>query len=523
MIFRSPYPDVAIPEMPLTPFVLRHAARLADKPALIDSFTGRMMTHGQFAGEVQRAAAGLAASGYRKGDVFGMLAPNCIEFAIAFHAVASIGGIVAPLNTGLTVEEATRQLRETGARALLTTPQLIERGREAASGAGVQEIIVFGEAPGAIPFASLLACDGPPPEVAIDPREDVVAILCSSGTTGLPKGTQLTHFVFVASACQFAGMGEIREEDILPGHLPMFHLFGLVISLVHGLSQGATSVVMPRFDLGEFLQVVQDHRVTRAYLVPPMVLALAKQPIVDRYDLSSLKTILCGAAPLGGDVARACAERLGCRIKQGYGMTEIGITHVSPDDIDPLRTGTVGPCVPNVEMKIVDVGTEDEVGCDRQGEIWTRGPATTKGYLNLPDATAALIDDDGWAHTGDIGFVDADGYLTVVDRLKELIKYKGLQVAPAELEAVLLAHPAVADAAVIPSPDDEAGEVPKAFVVLKEEATGEELMAFVAARVAPYKKVRRLEFVELIPKSPSGKILRRVLVERERAALLSHV
>jgi acyl-CoA synthetase (AMP-forming)/AMP-acid ligase II len=523
MIFRSPYPDIAIPETALTPFILRHAERLADKPALIDGPSGRTLTYGQLATDIERAAAGLAALGYQKGDVIAMLAPNSIEFVVAFHGVASIGGILAPINANLMVDEIARQLRETGARCLFTTPGLLERARDAANGTDIQEFITFGEAPGATAFATLLRCNKPLPQVAIDPRRDIVAILCSSGTTGLPKGAQLTHSCFVAGACQFAAMGEIREDDVLPGHLPLFHLFGLLVNASHGLAQGATSVLMPRFDLAEFLQVVQDFRVTRAYLVPPIVLALAKEPIVDRYDVSSLTAILCGGAPLGGEVARACAERLGCRVKQGYGMTESGITHVSPDEIDPRKIGTVGPCVPNVELKIVDIVTGQDLGPGQEGEIWTRGPATTKGYLNRPDATANLLDVEGWVHTGDVGSCDSGGYLTVVDRLKELIKYKAYQVAPGELEALLLTHPGVADVAVIRSPDEEAGEVPKAFVVLKSEATAEELMAFVASRVAPYKKVRRIEFVEQIPKSPSGKILRRILVERERAALLSPV
>jgi acyl-CoA synthetase (AMP-forming)/AMP-acid ligase II len=520
MIFRSPYPEIAIPETPLTPFVLRHAERLADKPALIDGPTGRIVTFGQFAESVRCAAAGLAARGYGKGDVFAFLAPNSIEFAIAFHAMASIGGIAAPINPSFTVEEIAHQMRDTGPYCLFTAPELLDRARQAALGADIREFIVFGEATGATAFASLLHCEGPVPVVAIDPRKDVVAILCSSGTTGLPKGVQVTHYNLVAGVCLIAATCPTDELDTLPGQLPFFHCFGLIVTVSLGLAQGARSVVMPRYDFPQFLRIAQDYRVTRAYLVPPMVLALAKHPMVDDYDLSALRSIVCGAAPLGEDLARACEARLGCRVKQLYGMTEIPPSHMAPDDLEPGQVGTVGPCCPNVECKIVDVLTGSELGPNEQGEICVRGPNATKGYRNQPDATAQLIDAEGWVHTGDIGSVDVDGYLTVVDRLKELIKYKAYQVAPAELEAILLAHPAVADAAVIPSPDDEAGEVPKAFVVLKTEATAEELMAFVAARVAPYKKVRRVEFVEQIPKSPSGKILRRVLVERERAAVL---
>jgi acyl-CoA synthetase (AMP-forming)/AMP-acid ligase II len=242
---------------------------------------------------------------------------------------------------------------------------------------------------------------------------------------------------------------------------------------------------------------------------------------VDDYDLSALKTIACAAAPLGRDVALACARRLDCRVKQLYGMTEVGATHIAPDDVDPAKLASVGPCAPNAECKVVDLLTGHEVGPGEDGELCVRTPAMMRGYLNRPETTAQTIDGDGWLHTGDIGHADADGYFYIVDPLKELIKYKGGQVAPAELEAILLAHPAVADVAVVPSPDEAAGEVPKAFVVARAETSADELMDFVATRVAPYKKVRRLEFVEQIPKSPSGKILRRLLVERERAAALN--
>jgi acyl-CoA synthetase (AMP-forming)/AMP-acid ligase II len=279
---------------------------------------------------------------------------------------------------------------------------------------------------------------------------------------------------------------------------------------------GSTTVTLPRFDLAQFLETLSKHRVTFAHVVPPIVLALSKQPLVDNFDLSSLRWILSGAAPLSADLAETCARRLRCRVLQGYGLTETSpTTHVNPPD-DRNRPGMVGLLVPNTECKIVDPGTGQTLGTGQDGELWMRGPQVMKGYLNNPQATSAVIDNDGFFHSGDIGFVDQDGYFRIVDRVKELIKYKGLQVAPAELEAVLLSHPAVADAAVVPMADEEAGEVPKAFVVTRGEVTDAELMVWVADRVAPYKKLRAVERLELIPKSPSGKILRRVLAERER-------
>jgi acyl-CoA synthetase (AMP-forming)/AMP-acid ligase II len=521
MTFRSPYPDVAIPEVSLPVFVMQRAQQLADKPALVDGPSGRTITYGQLAGAVKRAAAGLAARGFRKGDVFAIFSPNLPEYAIAFHAVASLGGINTTANPTYTADELAYQLNDSSAKHILTIPQFLDTARRAAEKAKAREIFVFGEAEGATPFASLLQSDGQAPEVRINPHEDLVVLPYSSGTTGLPKGVMLTHYNLVANICQLDAAGKhTTEQDTVMGVLPFFHIYGMVVVLNAVLYQGATVVTMPRFDLEQFLQIMQKHNVTFAYLVPPIVLALAKHPLVEKYDLSKLNMILSGAAPLGENVARACAERLGCLVAQGYGLTETSpVTHVNPKHPDKIKISSIGPCLPNTECKVVDPATNTALGPNQQGEIWIRGPQVMKGYLNQPEATARTIDAEGWLHTGDIGYADEDGYFYIVDRLKELIKYKGLQVAPAELEAVLLSHPAIADAAVIPIPDEEAGEVPKAFIVRKAETTAEEVMAFVAGRVAPYKKIRVVEFIEQIPKSPSGKILRRVLVERERGKL----
>ena len=281
------------------------------------------------------------------------------------------------------------------------------------------------------------------------------------------------------------------------------------------LWRGATLISSPKFELEPFLGLLQAHRVTRAFVVPPLVLALAREPVVDRYDLSSLHAIFCGAAPLDAALQTACARRLGCEVKQGYGLTEASpVTHATADERGATRPGTVGQLVPSTECRIVDPESGEDRGPYQDGEILIRGPQVMKGYLNNPEATAATIDAGGWLHTGDIGRAEEDGYFTIVDRLKELIKYKGFQVPPAELEAVLRTHPAVGDAAVIPIPDPECGEVPKAFVVLKGQVSCDALMAYVAERVAPYKKIRAVEVIDAIPKSPSGKILRRVLKQR---------
>jgi acyl-CoA synthetase (AMP-forming)/AMP-acid ligase II len=396
---------------------------------------------------------------------------------------------------------------------------MVEKAMEAARITGLETVFVFGEAAGAVPFESLRG-DGIVPEAQIVPGEDLLVLPYSSGTTGLPKGVMLTHTNLVANIAQTQVLETIEEAEVLIGILPFYHIYGMTVIMRMALRNGATIVTMPRFDLEHFLQLLQDYRVTTAYLVPPIILALAKHPLVDNYDLSHLKYITSGAAPLPEAVGVECRDRLGCTVKQGYGLTETSpVTHISPRSGNTPLTA-VGYCVANTQLRIADVDTGAPLSTGESGEIWIKGPQVMKGYHQNPEATAAMIDGDGWLHTGDVGYVDGEGYLYVIDRVKELIKFKGLQIAPAELEAVLLEHPDLADAAVIPIPDEEAGEVPKAFVVLKKgrELSAESIIEFAAERVAPYKRIRQLEFVDQIPKVPSGKILRRELVERERNA-----
>ncbi|HET7746985.1 MAG TPA: AMP-binding protein [Vicinamibacteria bacterium] len=520
MIHRSPYPDVAIPDVALTPWLLEAAERRGDFPALVDGPSGRTITSAGWARAVRRAAFGLHRRGLRKGDVVGIYSPNLPEYAVAFHAATLLGGVVTTANPLFTADELAQQLFDCRARLLVTVPPFLEKARAAAAKAGVEEVFVFGEAEGATPFAALLAEEGGLPAVRIDPANDVVALPYSSGTTGLPKGVMLTHRNLVANIEQCCALpGSLaREGDRVIGVLPFFHIYGLVVIMNAGLRVGATIVTLPRFEMEPFLETLQKYAVTYANVVPPIVLGLAKHPAVDKYRLG-LRVVFSGAAPLSEALARAASARLGCPVLQGYGLTETSpVTHVGPSEPDRQRPGAAGLPIPNTECKVVDLASGEALPAGQEGEICIRGPQVMKGYLGRPDATAAMIDGEGWLHTGDVGYADRDGYFYVVDRVKELIKYKGCQVPPAELEALLLTHPAVADAAVIPKPDEEAGEIPKAFVVLKGEATPEALMAYVAERVAPTKKIRALEVVEQIPRSASGKILRRVLVERERAS-----
>ena len=518
MSFRSPYPDVEIPEVALPTFVLENASQRGDKPALIDGPSGRTITYAQLAGGVERIAATLAERGFGKGDVFAIFSPNLPEYALAFHGIVRSGGTVTTINPLYTVDELALQLDHSDARYLLTIPQFLDRALEAAGRTNVKEVFVLGEADGATPFMELMGSTGPAPELDLDPREDLVVLPYSSGTTGLPKGVMLTHHNLVSNICQSLVPHPTAQDAVLIGVLPFFHIYGMTVIMNIALRVGATIVTMPRFDLEQFLQIIQDHKVTRAYLVPPIVLALAKHPVVDNFDISSVEVIMSGAAPLGPELAAAASARAGCLVMQGFGLTETSpVTHITPEEEGKNKPGSIGLLIPNTEAKVVDVENCTELGANGTGEIWIRGPQVMKGYLENPEATDATIDGDGFLHTGDIGYADDDGYFFIVDRLKELIKYKGFQVPPAELEALLLTHPAVADAAVIPVPDEAAGEIPKAYVVVKEEVSGDDIMAFVAEHVAPHKKVRLVEFVEEIPKSASGKILRRVLVDKERA------
>ena len=530
-IYRSPHPAIAIPDTPLATFVLARAAARGDRPALVDSTTGRTITYAQLPGLVDRAAASLARLGIGKGDVCAIFSPNTPEYAIAVLAIARLGAVLTTASPMCTRDDLVKQFADSRPRILFTSASVGATALEAwaifrlnmnfhleAEATGKVEatgVISFGPMEGATPFDELLAQPGTPPPVTINPN-DLVALPYSSGTTGLPKGVMLSHRNLVANILQVDSAGHLRDGDeTLVSFLPFFHIYGLVVIMLLGLRSGASIVVMPRFDLETYLDLVERHRATMLHVVPPIVLALAKTPSSRARDLASVRKLFSGAAPLGADVIRQCTARVGCFLQQGYGLTESSpATHTTPDDPANMKPGSIGAPVANTECRVVDPATREDVDPGQDGEIWIRGPQVMLGYLNCPDATRATVDDEGWLHTGDIGHADADGDFFIVDRLKELIKYKGMQIAPAELESLLLSHPAVADAAVVSQKDEAAGEIPRAFVVLKAPATAEELMLFVAQRVASYKKIRRLDFIDAIPKSPSGKILRRQLREK---------
>jgi acyl-CoA synthetase (AMP-forming)/AMP-acid ligase II len=372
-----------------------------------------------------------------------------------------------------------------------------------------ETIIVLGDAKGAVSLSSLLACPDPEPEVPRDP-EALAALPYSSGTTGLPKGVMLTHRSIVSNVSQITQALRTPESAVVLAFLPMFHIYGFTVVMLGTLAIGARLVTVPRFEPESFLKAIATYRVSRLAVVPPVMQFLAVHPLVAAHDLSSLERITCGAAPLSAALEQKVRERLGCTVLQGFGMTEsCGVVAVSPED--GIRSGASGLPLPGTQARIVDPETGIDVARGTPGELWFRGPQAFSGYLNQPAASAATITTDGWVRTGDIGHFDDDGYLYISDRLKELIKVKGFQVPPAELEALLLSHPAVADAAVIGRSDERAGEVPVAYVVPRGALDAQELKAWVAERVVAYKRLADVLTCEAIPKTPSGKILRRAL------------
>lgn len=481
-----------------------------DEPAIIDGATGRTLTAGQIMDQIRRLAGGLTERGVLPGGTVAILAPNMPEYPVVFHGVAYGGGTVTTINPTYTAPEIRHQLLDAGAVMLVTVPAFVETARAAAEGTSVKDVVIVG----AENCLSLDDVMGQPMEAQapVDLEEHVVVLPYSSGTTGRPKGVMLTHRNLVANVQQSGAVAGITPADTAIAFLPFFHIYGMTVLMNLFLQQRAKLVTMPRFDLELFLRLIQDHRATRLYIVPPVALALSKHPMVDQFDMSSVVEVFSGAAPLGPETEKTVGDRLGAKSVQGYGMTEMSpISHMTVGG--NVRHGSSGQAVPSTECRIVNPETLDDMAPGEEGELWVRGPQVMKGYLNNPDATAECLTEDGWLRTGDLAIIDEDGFMFIRDRLKELIKYKGFQVAPAEVEAALIGHAGVVDAAVTGKPDDEAGEAPVAFVVLAPgaEVSEADLVAHCEGCLAHYKHPVEYRFVESVPKSASGKILRREL------------
>ncbi len=534
MVLASRFPDVEVPDVPVPSYVLAASRELGDAPALVDGLSGETISHGQLVGYVDRFAAALHARGLGKGDVVAVFSPNTIWYPVVFHGIAAAGCVMSPVNSLYTPDEIAFQLKDAGAKLLVTVSPFLDRARPAMESAGVTDLVVLDGAEGADSLRDLLSTQAPSVSPEIDPGTDLVTLPYSSGTTGLPKGVMLTHRNLVANVAQTRPLIDLAPQgERIIAVLPFFHIYGLTVLMNQGLQWGGAVITLPRFDLEQFLRAIQDHQVTRAFVAPPILLALAKHPLVEQFDLSSLRSVTSGAAPLDESLALAVEARLrglagtgedGVTVAQGYGMTELSpVSHTTPErgrgpQGDPdVPKGSVGYAIPGTECRLVDPATGEDAAAGERGELWVRGPQVMAGYLNNEQATRDTLDGEGWLHTGDVAVVDELGRYTVVDRVKELIKYKGYQVAPAELEAVLIGHPGIADAAVIGVKDADSGEeLPKAFLV-RSPGSGiseDEVMAYMAEKVAPHKKIRIVEFIDQVPKSAAGKILRKELRTR---------
>ncbi|EDV24418.1 uncharacterized protein TRIADDRAFT_56199 [Trichoplax adhaerens] len=480
----------------------------------IDAATGRSYTYAQIKVLMKKFASALMRRGLKKGDVVAVYSPNIPEYPIVFFGTIAAGATVTTCNPLYTAKELAHQLELSGASHIFTVNLFAEKAKEAAALSHISNVYVLGSptGDGITSFQDLLADDGSYYVPAkINPREDVAVLPFSSGV-------MLTHYNIISNVSQAAmkPFFNVDTDDVILALLPWFHIYGMVTILFVGIRYGSKVVSMSRFEPKAFLECIQKNKITVAPIVPPIAVFLSKHPLVSQFDVSSLKDVISAAAPLGKETQSSLTSRLGVSVRQGFGMTELSpVATVSP--ANESVPGSAGILVANTKGKVVDIETGKALPARKSGELCFKGPQVMKGYLKNQAATDKTIDQDGWLHTGDIGYYDESGNYFIVDRLKELIKYKGFQVPPAELEELLLTHPKIADVAVIGIPDVDAGELPKAFIVKKsDDLIAEEVIQFVAGEVGPHKKLRGgVEFIEAIPKSASGKILRRQLKAQE--------
>ncbi|EED21683.1 phenylacetyl-CoA ligase, putative [Talaromyces stipitatus ATCC 10500] len=552
MPVKSPYPDFEIPDVDIWSFLFERKDRAFpdDKNLFVDADTQRSYTFAQLRETALSFGHGLKATwDWKKGDVLAIFSPNCVDTPAVMYGVAWTGGVISPANPTYTVEELAFQLGNSEAKALATQRPLLPIAREAAKKVGLPEdrIILIGDErdPSGVVkhFTSIRNISGTSRfrRPKIDPKKDVAYLVYSSGTTGLPKGVMLSHRNMVSNILQGKNTegrylswndNADGQGDRILAFLPFFHIYGLTTMIHFSLFTGLTVFVMPRFDIEKFCKHVQNYRITFVYVAPPVILLLGKHPIVDKYDLSSLRMMNSGAAPLTRELVEATSARIKVGIKQGYGLSETSpTTHTQAWEDWNKDIGSVGQLVPNMEAKYMTSPEDDsepqEVAAGEVGELWVRGPNVFLGYHKNQKATEGCLTADGWFRTGDVGYQDKDHKFYITDRVKELIKYKGFQVPPAELEGILVDSELIDDVAVIGVHSDEHGsEVPRAYVVRSavSKASGasdaeeaEKIVKWMHSKVAQHKRLRGgVRFVETIPKSVSGKILRRVLKEQAK-------
>lgn len=490
---KSAFPDVRIPDSSLSDFLFSGLEAKAEVTAFIEGAGGRSITYRELWRGAQSVAAQLAALGLKKGERVGVLAPNGIDYILAWQGAVLAGGVVTGINPSYTSEEVAYQVNDADVRFLFVSQNLLSQAPP------VEHLIPM---PMDLAEADFQA-------VEVDAARDLASVPFSSGTSGRPKGVMLTHRNLVAMLLQMESVLGNRPGDAVLAVLPFFHIFGMQVLMNHTIAKGLTAVIMPRFEMEKALALIQEHRVSHFFLVPPIVVGLAKHPAVSLYDLSSLRYIMSGAAPLDAGVQAAASDRLGVAVLQGYGMTETSLA-VSVMPQGSRHPGSSEMLLPGVQVQLRCPETGQLLPDHERGEIYVHGPNVMQGYLNHPEASLDCLR-DGWLRTGDIGYFDESGQLFVVDRVKELIKYNGFQVAPAEVEGVLLTHPKIIDCAVIGMPDAEAGEVPKAFVVSRQPVELAELQEYCRQHLCQHKQIRQLELIDAIPRSPAGKALRRLL------------
>jgi long-chain acyl-CoA synthetase len=507
--------------------IFESCSRFPHKTAIIDSSCdesscNRRITYALYAELVERLARGLVAVGLRPGEVLAIYLPNCWEFCAVYHAATLAGAIPTLLNPSYREREVRYQLENSSAALLITDGPLLQ-GINLAGLPNLRRVYTTRQsAAGAEPFASLLkpvSVGCPTPDKPSD--QTLAALPYSSGTTGLPKGVMLSHFNLVANVFQFIGphASEMSGDDVALCFLPLYHIYGLNVVLNPILTLGGTLLLMQRFIPSQLLSLIVDERVTMMPAVPPALNALCQAAEAGQFPKQHrLRWVKSGAAPLAPELGRRFTELTGVLLCQGYGMTEASpVTHVGYLEPELYKPESIGQPLAQTDCRVVNTSEaeESEVPAGEPGELVMRGPQFMMGYWKDPQATAAVLH-DGWFWSGDIVTRDPDDFYYVVDRRKEMIKYKGFPVAPAEVEALLLEHPAVRDCGVVAKPDLAAGEIPCAFVVLRggftaSETLDHEIRNFVADRLAHHKQPREVHFVEVIPRTPSGKILRREL------------
>ncbi|KAL8524299.1 hypothetical protein ACS0TY_014031 [Phlomoides rotata] len=519
---RKPIPLPSHQSLDVTTFISSRAHH--GKIAFIDAATGRRLTFADLWRAVDAVSASLAADfSIRKGHVILLLSPNSLNFPIVCLAVMSLGAIITTTNPLNTSGEIAKQIADSKPVLAFTIPELLPKLADS----NLPIVLLGSDTRNSNKLRIITTIEEmmrrEPSQSRVKERvnqDDTATLLYSSGTTGASKGVVSSHrnLIAMVQTVQSRFVSENGTETFICT-VPMFHIYGLVAFATGLIASGSTVVILSKFEMDEMLSSIQKFTATCLPLVPPILIALVNNSEIIRkkYDLSSLHTVISGGAPLSKEVIEGFSKKYpNVTIQQGYGLTESTGVGASTDTQEESRKyGTAGLLSPSMEAKIVDPESGAVLSVNQTGELWLKGPSIMKGYFSNEEATSSTLDPQGWLRTGDLCFIDEDGFIFVVDRLKELIKYKGYQVPPAELEALLLTHPEIDDAAVIPFPDNEAGQVPMAYVVRKKASriTDGQLMDFVAKQVAPYKKIRRVAFVASVPKNPSGKILRKDLIK----------